>query len=83
MHTWRMAVLGGLMLALPAVATAQVQGGRTGIGAKTGAQTFNVRGHLKRLKGDDSGLALYDLGDFNHTGIRLFIPATIGLHVRF
>jgi hypothetical protein len=37
----------------------------------------------KRLKGDDSGLALYGLEDFNHTGIRLFIPATIGVHVRF
>lgn len=37
----------------------------------------------KRLKGDDSGLALYGLEDFNQTGFRLFIPATIGLHVRF
>lgn len=37
----------------------------------------------KRLKRDDTDLALYQLTDINNTGARVFIPATLGLHFRF
>jgi hypothetical protein len=37
----------------------------------------------KRLKRDDTDLAAYQLTDVNDTGARLFMPVTLGLHVRF
>ena len=32
---------------------------------------------------NDSDLALYGLEDVNNTGVRFFMPATLGLLVRF
>jgi hypothetical protein len=37
----------------------------------------------KRLKRDDTDLALYNLTDANNTGSRIFMPATLGVHFRF
>lgn len=39
--------------------------------------------YQKALKRDDSDLALYGLEDLNKTGIRLFMPTSAGLLVRF
>ena len=39
--------------------------------------------YQKRLTRNDDELALYDLQDLNNTGIRLFMPANIGLLIRF
>jgi hypothetical protein len=37
----------------------------------------------KKLKRDDTDLALYDMAGLNDTGSRLFMPATLGLLIRF
>jgi len=39
--------------------------------------------YQKRLTRNDDDLALYKLQDVNNTGIRIFLPTTIGLLVRF
>lgn len=39
--------------------------------------------YQKRLARNDADLALYQLQDVNNTGFRLFMPATVGLLVRF
>ncbi len=39
--------------------------------------------YQKRLMRNDSDLALYGLEDVNNTGVRFFMPATLGLLVRF
>jgi hypothetical protein len=51
--------------------------GHAGVFLETGARW------QKRLKRDDTELALYQLTDANNTGSRIFMPATFGLHFRF
>jgi hypothetical protein len=50
---------------------------KVGVFAETG---FRFQKRLARNSGD---LEAYGLQDLNHTGIRLFMPATLGLLVRF
>ncbi len=54
-----------------------VEYGHVGIFLESGARW------QKRLKRDDTDLALYELTDVNNTGPRIFMPATFGLHFRF